>query len=193
MAPHGEKRERVISIVVPFLAAFFMFIIASNMLVVFPIPGAEPAADLALQRDAHLALLSVIGTLGISARVRGVGATVKHLFWPNPLQWVSEITDVLVALSATLRQHRRRVHDPGAGQHVHLHRDPARPSRAGRDPGVRAGARVHPADVELHRHCDPARGEEEPKKPQAVRAAIEADGSRRGAGDRQRLRHTEEV
>ena len=25
----------------------------------------------------------------------GTGRTLKHLFWPNPLQWVSEITDVL--------------------------------------------------------------------------------------------------
>jgi F-type H+-transporting ATPase subunit a len=95
MAPQGEKRETVIKIVVPFLAAFFMFIVASNMLVVFPFPVINRPPTSHYSVTLTLALLSVIGTLGISARVRGVGASIKHLFWPNPLQWVSEITDVL--------------------------------------------------------------------------------------------------
>ncbi len=95
MAPQGEQRERVIRIVVPFLAAFFMFIIASNMLAVFPFPIINRPPTSHFSTTLGLAILSVLGTLAISARVRGVGATVKHLFWPNPLQWVSEITDVL--------------------------------------------------------------------------------------------------
>jgi len=95
MAPRGENRERVIRIVVPFLAAFFMFIIASNMIVVLPVPVLNRPPTSHFSTTLTLALLSVVGTLVISARVRGVGATVKHLFWPNPLQWVSEITDVL--------------------------------------------------------------------------------------------------
>ena len=40
-------------------------------------------------------MCAVLGTLAVSAAVKGVGATLKHLVWPNPLQWVSEITDVL--------------------------------------------------------------------------------------------------
>ncbi len=39
--------------------------------------------------------MRVLSTLAISAAVKGTGKTLKHLFWPNPLQWVSEITDVL--------------------------------------------------------------------------------------------------
>ncbi len=95
MAPQGEKREKVIRLVAPFLAAFFMFIIASNMLVVFPFPILNRPPTSHFSTTIMLALLSVAGTLMISMRVRGVGATLKHLFWPNPLQWVSEITDVL--------------------------------------------------------------------------------------------------
>lgn len=95
MAPDGEKRERVIRIVAPFLAAFFMFIIASNLIAVFPVPVLNRPPTSHFSTTLTLALLSVAGTLLISARVRGVGATFKHLFWPNPLQWVSEITDVL--------------------------------------------------------------------------------------------------
>jgi F0F1-type ATP synthase membrane subunit a len=95
MAPRGKNRERVIRIVAPFLAAFFMFIIASNLIVLVPIPVLNRPPTSHFSTTLTLALLSVAGTLVISARVRGVGATLKHLFWPNPLQWVSEITDVL--------------------------------------------------------------------------------------------------
>jgi F-type H+-transporting ATPase subunit a len=95
MAPHNEQRERVIRIVAPFLAAFFMFIIASNLIAVFPFPVINRPPTSHFSVTLTLALLSVLGTLGIAARVRGVGASIKHLFWPNPLQWVSEITDVL--------------------------------------------------------------------------------------------------
>jgi F-type H+-transporting ATPase subunit a len=95
MAPQGEKRERVIRIVVPFLTVFFMFIIASNMLAVLPFPVLNRPPTSHYSVTLTLALMSVVGTLAIAARVRGPGSAAKHLFWPNPLQWVSEITDVL--------------------------------------------------------------------------------------------------
>ncbi len=64
MAPgEGEKRERVIRIVVPFLAAFFMFIIASNMVVVFPVPVINRPPTSHFSTTLTLALLSVGGTL----------------------------------------------------------------------------------------------------------------------------------
>ncbi len=95
MAPQGEKREKVIRLVVPFLAAFFMFIIASNLIAVFPFPILNRPPTSHYSVTLTLALMSIAGTLFVSMRVRGAGATLKHLFWPNPLQWVSEITDVL--------------------------------------------------------------------------------------------------
>jgi F-type H+-transporting ATPase subunit a len=42
-----------------------------------------------------LALCAVVGTLVLSGVFNGLGKTLKHLVWPNPLQIISEFTDVL--------------------------------------------------------------------------------------------------
>jgi F-type H+-transporting ATPase subunit a len=92
---HGPERDRIMRIVAPPLASFFLFIFVCNLFAVLPIPLLNRPPTSHFGVTLGLALCSVIGTLAVSAVVRGAGATVKHLFWPNPMQWVSEITDVL--------------------------------------------------------------------------------------------------
>jgi F-type H+-transporting ATPase subunit a len=92
---HGEKREQIMLVVTSLLATFFLFILASNLtaLIPFPIVNRPPTSHFSVTLG--LALCAVVSTLVVSATVKGTGKTLKHLFWPNPLQWVSEITDVL--------------------------------------------------------------------------------------------------
>jgi F-type H+-transporting ATPase subunit a len=92
---HGSKRERIMRLVAPLLATLFLFIIVSNLLGMLPVPILNRPPTSHFSVTLGLALFAVIGTLVVSAVVKGVGRTFKHLFWPNPLQWVSEITDVL--------------------------------------------------------------------------------------------------
>jgi F-type H+-transporting ATPase subunit a len=91
----GPQRMRIMRIVAPFLATFFLFIIVSNLFAVVPIPIVNRPPTSHFSVTLALALCAVLGTLAVSAAVKGVGKTLKHLVWPNPLQWVSEITDVL--------------------------------------------------------------------------------------------------
>jgi len=92
---HGEKRDRIMSLAAPLLATLFLFILASNLFGMLPIPIVNRPPTSHFSVTLALALCAVIGTLAVSSAVKGAGKTVKHLFWPNPLQWVSEITDVL--------------------------------------------------------------------------------------------------
>lgn len=92
---HGETRARVMRIVMPMLATFFLFIIVSNLFAMLPFPVLNRPPTSHFSVTLGLALCSVIGTLIASSLLRGPGPTVKHLFWPNPMQWISEITDVL--------------------------------------------------------------------------------------------------
>jgi F-type H+-transporting ATPase subunit a len=92
---HGEKHDKIMRIVAPFLAALFLFILVSNLFGMLPIPILNRPPTSHFSVTLGLALVAVIGTLAVSSAVKGGGKTVKHLFWPNPLQWVSEITDVL--------------------------------------------------------------------------------------------------
>jgi len=91
----GESRMKIMQIVMPMLATFFLFIIVSNMFAVLPFPVLNRPPTSHFSVTLGLALCSVIGTLVASSLVRGPGPTLKHLFWPNPMQWISEITDVL--------------------------------------------------------------------------------------------------
>lgn len=92
---HGEKRERLMGVITPFLATLFLFILVSNLFGVIPLPLLNRPPTSHFSVTLTLALIAVTGTLVISAIARGPAKTVKHLFWPNPLQWISEITDVL--------------------------------------------------------------------------------------------------
>jgi F-type H+-transporting ATPase subunit a len=91
----GPKRRQILRMVVPFLTTLFLFIIVSNLFAMLPLPVINRPPTSHFSVTLSLALCAVLGTLVVSAMVKGVGATFKHLFWPNPLQWVSEITDVM--------------------------------------------------------------------------------------------------
>ena len=92
---HGPQRSRILRMVAPFLATLFMFIIVSNLFAMLPLPVVNRPPTSHFSVTLSLALCAVVGTLAVSAAIKGVGPTLKHLVWPNPLQWVSEITDVM--------------------------------------------------------------------------------------------------
>jgi F-type H+-transporting ATPase subunit a len=92
---HGPKRDMILSMAATFLTTAFLFIFGCNLLMMLPIPVLNRPPTSHFSVTLALALCSVIGTLIISARINGASKTLIHLFWPNPLQWVSEVTDVL--------------------------------------------------------------------------------------------------
>jgi F-type H+-transporting ATPase subunit a len=92
---HGPARARIVRIAASLLATFFLFIIVSNLLAMIPIPIVNRPPTSHFSVTLGLALCAVCSTLIVSAVVKGTGKTLLHLVWPNPLQWVSEVTDVL--------------------------------------------------------------------------------------------------
>jgi F-type H+-transporting ATPase subunit a len=92
---HGDSRDRVMSVVTPMLATLFLFIIASNLVGMLPLPVINRPPTANFSGTLALALCAVLGTLMVSVVVNGWGKAMMHLVWPNPLQWVSEFTDVL--------------------------------------------------------------------------------------------------
>ena len=91
---HGEHRDKVMRFVVPLLASFFLFIFVSNLFGMLPIPQLNMPPTAYYSGTLALALCSVLATLSLSAIFKGIGGAAKHLVWPNPMQWVSEFTDV---------------------------------------------------------------------------------------------------
>jgi len=91
----GHDRARVVGTVTPFLGTFFFFILLCNLFVLVPIPVVNRPPTSFFSATLALALCAVFGNLIVAARFKGPGGAIKHLFWPNPLQWVSEVTDVL--------------------------------------------------------------------------------------------------
>lgn len=85
----------VVRVVAPFLGTFFLLILVSNAWAVLPIPliGMPPTAFYGTTLG--LALCAVGGTFIVSARLSGPVKATKHLVWPNPLQLISEVTDVM--------------------------------------------------------------------------------------------------
>lgn len=81
--------------VAPFLATCFLFIFVSNLMGMIPLPLLNNPPTSFFAVPLGLALCAVGGTLIISGVMNGLLGAVKHLFWPNPLQWISEVTDVL--------------------------------------------------------------------------------------------------
>jgi F-type H+-transporting ATPase subunit a len=94
MAP-GDARARTVRSVAPLLATFFMFIFVSNLVGVLPVPKLNQPPTSYFSVTLALALCSVLSTLALSGAFKGVLGAMKHLVWPNPMQWISEITDVL--------------------------------------------------------------------------------------------------
>jgi len=84
-----------VTIIVPFLATLFLLILFSNLLAVLPVPILKIPPTSYFSGPLALALIAVVGAILICARIRGAWATVKHSFWPNPLQLVAEVSHTL--------------------------------------------------------------------------------------------------
>jgi F-type H+-transporting ATPase subunit a len=95
----GKAREmggtEVVRAVAPFLATCFLFILLSNLMGMLPIPVLNNPPTAYFSVPLGLALCAVGGTLFVSGALNGIVGALKHLVWPNPLQLISEVTDVL--------------------------------------------------------------------------------------------------
>lgn len=91
---HGLDQRRVVRLVAPLLASFFLFIFFSNVFGMLPIPLLNRPPTSHFSVTLALAISSVVGTLALSAVFKGPAGAAKHLVWPNPMQWISEFTDV---------------------------------------------------------------------------------------------------
>ncbi|MBI5231762.1 MAG: F0F1 ATP synthase subunit A [Coriobacteriales bacterium] len=91
----GPKYERLMGTVTPFLATLFLFIFVSNLFAILPLPVINRPPTSHFSVTLTLAIIAVSGTILIGALAHGPLKAAKHLVWPNPLQWISEITDVL--------------------------------------------------------------------------------------------------
>ncbi|MFZ3063239.1 MAG: FoF1 ATP synthase subunit a [Actinomycetota bacterium] len=89
-----------VSIVAPFLATLFLFILLSNLLAILPFPLIKIPPTSYYSGPLALALIAVFGIIIISGIFKGLLGALKHLVWPNPLQLVSEISH---GLSLSLR------------------------------------------------------------------------------------------
>lgn len=85
----------VVRTVAPFLATCFLLILTCNLVGMIPIPKLNYPPTAFFGVTLALAICAVAGTLIISGVFNGFGGAVRHLFWPNPLQFISEFTDVL--------------------------------------------------------------------------------------------------
>jgi F-type H+-transporting ATPase subunit a len=86
---------KVVMTVAPFLATCFMLILFSNIMGMLPIPLLNNPPTSYFSVPLGLALCAVGGTIAVSGALNGVVGALKHLVWPNPLQLISEVTDVL--------------------------------------------------------------------------------------------------
>jgi F-type H+-transporting ATPase subunit a len=91
---HGHDRAKVVGTVAPLLATFFLFIFVSNLFAVMPLPQLNRPPTSHFSATLALALSSVLATIGLGVVFQGVRGGVKHLVWPNPLEFVAKITDV---------------------------------------------------------------------------------------------------
>jgi len=92
---HGLDRAKVMRWVAPVLGSLFLFIFVSNLFGMLPIPKLNQPPTSYYSVTLALALCSVGATLTLGLIFKGAKGAIKHLFWPNPMQWISEITDVL--------------------------------------------------------------------------------------------------
>ncbi len=90
-----DMRPDGVSVIAPFLASLFLFILLCNLFSVlsFTIIIIPPTSY--YSGTLTLALIAMIGITVISARFNGVSGALKHLFWPNPLQIISYVGDTL--------------------------------------------------------------------------------------------------
>ncbi len=90
-----DMRPDGVPVIAPFLASLFLFILCSNLLSVLPFPIINIPPTSYYSGTLTLALIAILGITIISARLNGVFSALKHLFWPNPLQIISEVGHTL--------------------------------------------------------------------------------------------------
>jgi F-type H+-transporting ATPase subunit a len=90
-----DMRPDGVLVIAPFLASLFLFILFSNLLSIlaFPVINIPPTAY--YSGPLTLALIAMVGITVLSSRFKGIAGSLKHLFWPNPLQIISQIGDTL--------------------------------------------------------------------------------------------------
>jgi F-type H+-transporting ATPase subunit a len=88
-------RRDAVAAIAPFLASLFVFILACNLLAVLPLPLVQIPPTAYYGATLGLAITASLGVLVLAARLNGAVAALRHLFWPNPLQLVSEGSHVL--------------------------------------------------------------------------------------------------
>jgi F-type H+-transporting ATPase subunit a len=81
--------------IAPFLATLFYFILCCNLLAIVALPIVRIPPTSYYSGTLTLALIAVVGSTVISARFKGVAGSLKELFWPNPLQLIAKLSDVL--------------------------------------------------------------------------------------------------
>ncbi|MDH4140574.1 MAG: F0F1 ATP synthase subunit A [Coriobacteriia bacterium] len=91
---HGHDRAKVVGIVAPLLATFFLFIFISNLFMVLPLPKLNRPPTAHFSVTLALGIASVLATIGLGMVFQGVKGGLKHLVWPNPLEFIAKITDV---------------------------------------------------------------------------------------------------
>ncbi len=90
-----DIRPDGVMVIAPFLASLFLFILFCNLLSVLALPIINIPPTAYYSGTLTLALIAVIGISVISARFRGLTGALQNLIWPNPLQIVSRVSDVL--------------------------------------------------------------------------------------------------
>ena len=83
-----------VGLIVSFLATLFMVIFASNLMAILPLPLLSIPPTAYFSVTLALALTAVLGNIVLNAIHRGILPATKHLFWPNPLQLISDVSDV---------------------------------------------------------------------------------------------------
>jgi len=84
-----------VTIIAPFLATFFLLILFSNLLGILPVPVLRIPPTSYFSVPLALAVVAVLGVIAIKAKIDGAWSTVKHSFWPNPLQLVADASHML--------------------------------------------------------------------------------------------------
>jgi F-type H+-transporting ATPase subunit a len=70
-------------------------ILASNLLMLVPVPLLNVPPTSYFSVPLALALVAVLGSFALAARMSGAASAVLHLFWPNPLQLVEKGSQTL--------------------------------------------------------------------------------------------------
>jgi F-type H+-transporting ATPase subunit a len=90
-----DMRPDGVPVIAPFLASLFLFILACNLLCILAIPIINIPPTAYYSSTLTLALIAIIGISVVTARFKGLSGAFQNLLWPNPLQIVSRISDVL--------------------------------------------------------------------------------------------------